>query len=1294
MSPRLRRSAITSCAALAIVACTSHNGTGPQGPPGSQAFAPSHDTSLAGTIQFKSVTIPAGVTVTATGPLTLEVSGATQIAGTLAAPCYPLSLLDSGTVTVSGTVNNACNGQTPATSPDLRIFGQGGLDFNNATFKSAGAQLYTNDTTLTDVSFATAAAPSSASHVDQTTSTGSCNVSGTSFVADQGANGADGSPVGKPGQDGDPWALQCTGTLNVSAVSVTGQNGGNGGKGTSTSATTAQGGQGGKGGTLRVRAAGDIVFAGQNTLAGGNGGNGGAAIGAPTAPSANANAIGGAGGDGSSGSGNNGPVSVQAKGNITITGPLAIIVGHGGAGGAATATATKGADGNPGQPGGAANATGGKGGNTLPYTLSGTNASGLASVMVTGGNAGVGGNAIAKGGNGGNGTQAAAPGGKGGDMKGTGGAGGNAQVKDQNGALIGTGGNAGTLEIDLGNGGNGFSDCVANMPTAAGGNGGAGGNASGTFGTAGTGRAAGAPGTTAVNTAGNGGTGGNGVGPGQGGPPGSNTAAGPAGGNGPSFARGANGATCPAVGPRTFTVTNGDATNQPWLLVAVSINGAPFIQITPSGLTWLMDLNATTDGTEVALAIVRATSTGTTIDVIDRPASFFLQNAATVYTTGIGGQATGSVTATATATTGQTEKIATGLSSAIATPPSTAVTLSRALLGNFSVRSWINSSSGLPLSWSFDVANVTNGEDISSLLQPQHSYASVTANSSLGSQRYFVGYSEIGSALDDECDDGASEPFGPKAGYVFFEPGSGPSGYNLPVAALGDLPTGALQNVNIRLAPTQSSFSRTRLFFRMPTALNLTQAPSYAMPTITSVAGPIQAFNIQGQIQSPYQYADFTYRTTSGGKNFTLRMHLGYELSALNATTPTDAMFNQYGPPTSTPGIGTFKGYSADPYVIPTDGAQVFEAGFSFYRGSYAAPSYTLAVTPNPVNVPQGGTAPVQLQITRTNFTGQVYVGSFSAGGVSVAGTVIPAGQTTGSAVIAAGPSAAAGQHTVSIAADAVAGGVELPFTDNIAANVTAAAPQLAITLTPSPDTIRLGTGAQFQNFRIGVHVTRTNFTGPVNVDLAGFPANAAGGASLSYMSPTSFTIPDGQSDSAFVLYAGANALPATLVSPVTAIAAPNGTTLEATASSTVTLLPWPGATFNVAVTSKFAADSVLDKLFQMEQVKQITLSPHPDSIGYGIYVVSSPQSPPWATLSGGIGFSDSLSFGFNGSILTTFQGQPVSYELSGNTNRGVMSFVLGIVYPYPGNGSGITYLVNGTQSSAGARVSARPRAR
>src|SRR5580704_2338687 len=108
MSPRLRRSAITSCAALAFVAaCTSHTGTGPQSPPGSQAFAPSHDTSLAGTLQFKSVTIPAGVTVTATGPLTLEVSGPTQIAGTLAVPCYPLSLLDSGSVTVSGTVNNA-----------------------------------------------------------------------------------------------------------------------------------------------------------------------------------------------------------------------------------------------------------------------------------------------------------------------------------------------------------------------------------------------------------------------------------------------------------------------------------------------------------------------------------------------------------------------------------------------------------------------------------------------------------------------------------------------------------------------------------------------------------------------------------------------------------------------------------------------------------------------------------------------------------------------------------------------------------------------------------------------------------------------------------------------------------------------------------------------------------------------------------------------------------------------------------------------------------------------------------
>jgi hypothetical protein len=1280
MSPRLRRSAILCCAAVVLAACSSKNGTGPQGPPGSQAFSPSHDTSLAGTIQFKSVTIPAGVTVTATGPLTLEVSGATQIAGTLAAPCFPLKLLDSGTVTVSGTVNNACNGATPAASPDLTIFGHGGLLFQGATFKSAGVQLYTNDTTLTDASFAAVhnLAPASASISDFTSGTASCDVGTTTFIADAPTNGADGSPTGSPGQNGDPWALQCTGGLNLSGVSVVGQDGGKGGKGTTTNATTAQGGKGGTGGTLRVRASGDIVFGGSNSLAGGNGGDGGAAVGAPTASSTNANAIGGAGGDGSSGSGTNGPVYVQAKGNITISGQLFIVVGHAGAGGAATATATKGNDGNPGQPGGAATATGGKGGNTVPYSLLGTNVSGLASVVVTGGNAGAGGKATAKGGNGGNGTQPSAAGGKGGDMKATGGNGGNAQTKDQNGALIGNGGDAGAIEIDLGNGGAGYSDCVPNAPAPAG-NGGPGGNASGSYGTSGTGKAAGAAGNTTINTAGNGGTGGNPNG--TGGAAGSNKAAVPQVVNGTSFTPGANGVPCPPPGSRTFTLTNGDATNNPWTRVAVSTNGGAFIPIAPNGATWTVDLNGTTDATEVILVIQARSTAGSTMNVYDEPAAFFLTHASSTYTGSIGGKATGSVSGTGTATTGQQEQIKVGHAVTTIIGPNDAFTVGGATINTpTTVQSVIKDASGTPLTYSILETTLGTGADVSSQLQPQKPFRTVPTVNGAWSNWAYVALFGLPDDDDDDDDDCWPCAFNP---YTTFT--AGIASFSLPAANATDLPAGVLQSFTFRQSLSQTTYATTRIFSRNATSITPAVPPAYTPLQFTLASGaPYVAFHIQGTIQSPYTSGQIKYRGTLGSKLFAFNEYIGYDVGGtINLTTPTDPIFTPDAPPSGSVGFAHATWYSYDHFAMPADGEIRYKGGFSRPVGNPPAPALQLGVTPTQFTVPAGGTTPLQVTATRTNFNGPVFIGSSSpGGGVAVTGTMIPAGQNTGTVVVSAATNATAGSHTVSIVGDAIANGIETPFTANVSAIVSTATPQLAITVA-SPDTIRLGTGQQFRNIRIPVHVTRTNFTGPVDI-------STSFGNNFAYVSPLAFTLPDGQSDTAFIVMVGSNVDPQTVSPVVTATSVVNSQTVEGTTTFTLTLVPWQGATYAVTITADPANDTSLNRRFPMQNVTQITLTLDPDSIASSTYFASG--NGPWVTMTGHLGTDDSTKVDYVGQVIAPFQGSNALYQAPDwLVPNGMLTGSLYIVYPYPGSNTAVFH-ITGTRTSGGARPTIRRR--
>jgi hypothetical protein len=516
---------------------------------GAANFSPTSNTTLAGTQLVGSVNIPAGVTVTMTGDVTLNVIGAVNIAGTLTG-CFNLTINADGALTSTGSINNSCS-PAPAPAPARARSPRRGGYISGGTITTSGAILIENDASLTDATFGTSVvAPHSGTAAALHQAGGTCNVGPATFVASPATAkaGTDGQ-FGTNGTDGATWVLQCTGELDVNGgLSVFGQNGGPGGNGSNTSATAASatGGNGGKGGVIKVRANnGNLLVNGSgNNIQSGNGGNGGTANATGTAtgnPGASATATGGNG---------NAPGNIVLQslgGGITVA-AVTLTVGSGGNGGSGTATAANGQDATPCQPGvgGAATATGGSGGATPDKTLTATGSvTGVAGVTVAGGVPGTGGGATSTGGNGGGGAETCKTGGNGGAVAATGGVGGSALLKDQNGVLIANGGNGGLATWIAAIGGQGWNDCGA--VAESGGNGGIGGAVGGGDGNGGTGKANGQGGGGTYNVVSNGGNGGSGSGPGNGGAAGANNTIlhkGPGTTIQPSFVAGSPGSPC------------------------------------------------------------------------------------------------------------------------------------------------------------------------------------------------------------------------------------------------------------------------------------------------------------------------------------------------------------------------------------------------------------------------------------------------------------------------------------------------------------------------------------------------------------------------------------------------------------------------------------------------------------------------------------------------------------------------------------------------------------------------------
>jgi len=241
---------------------------------------PTEDVVLTGTVEVGEVAIPADVTVTVTGGLTLMAEGPISVAGAIAGPCESLDLESEISVILTGTVNLACAQipVEPTEVPSLRIAGPEML-FDGVTVQVSGP-----------LSFVITP-PASASVVGAyraSSAPGHVTYSNATIIADpaKAEDGASGT-VGGDGGPGVGWiwenASLGTATVTFENSTIRGQDGGNGGRGDKTGSETtlsATGGDGGQGGSLFVSGSSGITFVdgGGNSIQAGHGGQGGPAV--------------------------------------------------------------------------------------------------------------------------------------------------------------------------------------------------------------------------------------------------------------------------------------------------------------------------------------------------------------------------------------------------------------------------------------------------------------------------------------------------------------------------------------------------------------------------------------------------------------------------------------------------------------------------------------------------------------------------------------------------------------------------------------------------------------------------------------------------------------------------------------------------------------------------------------------------------------------------------------------------------------------------------------------------------
>lgn len=128
-------------------------------PPPQALFNPHASTQLAGgEYTFGGLDIPAGVTVTVLGPVTLRINGPIHIAGAFVGDCVAITLESSGDVTITGSVDNRCSDPDTGDPGPLTIVAGAALNIGTvetaALVESSGDITLTNDRSLQEWEFA------------------------------------------------------------------------------------------------------------------------------------------------------------------------------------------------------------------------------------------------------------------------------------------------------------------------------------------------------------------------------------------------------------------------------------------------------------------------------------------------------------------------------------------------------------------------------------------------------------------------------------------------------------------------------------------------------------------------------------------------------------------------------------------------------------------------------------------------------------------------------------------------------------------------------------------------------------------------------------------------------------------------------------------------------------------------------------------------------------------------------------------------------------------------------------
>jgi len=492
-------------------------------------FEPLGDTTLEGDVSFGSVTIPAGVTVTITDDLDLDVAGDISIAGTITGDCVEVDVSGGGAVAINGNVDNDCGAPPAGGGPPLSIIGNGTFDIDGSAMASDGDITLKNDPLIVNPPDGVSGG-SSAQLAEGLNGPFPCTLKNYTVVtgAAAAATGANGNPSGGPGSNGTGFIFACNGDLAFKGnVQIETQEGGAGGNGTDQSNTAAvgTGGAGGWGGGLFIWAFGNLSFTMEvtgteikNHFFSGRGGDGGMGTGTGldndnVDPAAAGTGIGGPGGSA-------GIIDFQTSGDLSVAAGVLFVGpgtsapsggadggGDGGVGvgvGAHGKHAANRAPGKPAQIGGAAVGLGGTGGDAPGFhTIILGGQTGFEDIVVDAGDAGWGGDGDADAGRGGNGDEDSKPGADGGPVTAKGGGGGNALFSSR-------GGDGGDAYFRGARGGNGWDDCI--LPViVAGGPGGNGGAATGGGGPLGSGLNPGSVGKHYTSNVSNGGDGGNGA---------------------------------------------------------------------------------------------------------------------------------------------------------------------------------------------------------------------------------------------------------------------------------------------------------------------------------------------------------------------------------------------------------------------------------------------------------------------------------------------------------------------------------------------------------------------------------------------------------------------------------------------------------------------------------------------------------------------------------------------------------------------------------------------------------------